>query len=363
MSKILIFVLLLLNTIAKLNLTEKNTLELVHVIFRHGDRTPDKELIYPNDPHINVSYYPADFGQHTNTGKMKQYLLGQALRKRYKNFLGPYKYETAYARSTQYPRTKISLQLVLAALFPPEGALVWNKNLKWQPIAFDYWPMRNDHVLGQPYKNCPRYKKLYLEFLNSTQGRKLFENYSETIDYLSEHTGLNITSRQIYELYFTLDLEKENGLELPQWTQSVFPDVLYDLLQLDYFSKSATHELRRLSSGFLLKKIIRDTRNKIRGILPENRKIFLYSGHEFTITFLMHLWGVFYPHLPPYSAYILIEIHNVGGIRRMKIFYQDYLEEKPKQLKLPHCGHFCSFNDFTELYQKYLPKSKRECDI
>ena len=72
--------------------------------------------------------------------------MGQALRKRYKKFLGSYTYEIVKARSSDYARTKVSLQLVLAGLFPPEGALVWNKNLKWQPVASEYWPMRRDHV-------------------------------------------------------------------------------------------------------------------------------------------------------------------------------------------------------------------------
>ncbi|KAJ3664727.1 hypothetical protein Zmor_000274 [Zophobas morio] len=360
MSKI--FILFFVLTIfTKLNLSENTTLELVHVIFRHGDRTPDKDLLYPTDPYVNASFYPEDFGQHTNTGKLKQYLLGQALRKRYKKFLGTYTYEIVKARSSDYARTKVSLQLVLAGLFPPEGALVWNKNLKWQPVASEYWPMRRDHILGQPYKNCPRYEKLYLDFLNTTQGRKMFENYSDTFEYLSKHTGFSITSKRVYEVYFTLDVEREMGLELPKWTQSVFPEVLFDLLQLEYFARSATQELKKLSSGFLLKKIINDTRKKLRGILPQNRKIFLYSAHEHHLTCLMQLLGIYYPHVPPYSAYILIEIHNFGGIRR--IFYQDYLDQNPKELKLPNCGTSCTFHDFTNLYKKFLPKSKQECEI
>ena len=77
---------------------------------------------------------------------MKQYRLGEALRQRYKTFLGPYSLETVDARSTDYARTKVSLQLVLASLFPPENEFVWNENLKWQPVAFNYWPIKNDHV-------------------------------------------------------------------------------------------------------------------------------------------------------------------------------------------------------------------------
>ncbi|KAJ3664728.1 hypothetical protein Zmor_000274 [Zophobas morio] len=364
MTKISIFLFALATTLPKLVSSDENTtLELVHVIFRHGNRAPQKNLLYPKDPHINASYHPADFGEHTNIGKLKQYRLGEALRQRYKTFLGPYSLETVDARSTDYARTKVSLQLVLASLFPPENEFVWNENLKWQPVAFNYWPIKNDHVLGQPYRNCPRYRKLYLDFLNSTQGRKMYENYTETMKYLEEHTGLNITSKAALELYLILDMERENGLQLPNWTKSVFPSVMLGLVHLEYQAKVATDEMKRLSSGFLLKKIIKDTRLKIRNVLPQKRKMFLYSAHEYNLTYLMQLLGIYYPHIPPFSSYILIEIHNFGGIRKVRVFYQDYSGEKPMELKLPNCERFCNFDKFAKLYKMYLPKSSKECDL
>ncbi|RZC35300.1 His Phos 2 domain containing protein [Asbolus verrucosus] len=296
-----------------------NSLELVHVIFRHGDRTPEKEVLYPKDPHTNVSYYPIGHGQLTNAGKRKQYLLGKYLHKRYKKFLGTYNIETVDARSTDYNRTKMSLQLVLASLFPPENELVWEKGLKWQPIPFNYWPLGEDHVLGDPYKNCPRYKKLYHDFLSSKEGRKLYDNYTEISNYLREHAGINPTSKELTEIYFTLTAEFENGLKLPNWTRKIYPDIALELANLDYEVSTATPELRRLSSGFLLGKIISDTTQKIEKKLPPNRKMFLYSGHEYNLAYLLRLWGIYYPHVPPYGGYIIIEIHNVNGIRGVKL--------------------------------------------
>jgi len=32
-------------------------------LFRHGDRTPDKSLQYPNDPYKNMDFYPDGDGQ------------------------------------------------------------------------------------------------------------------------------------------------------------------------------------------------------------------------------------------------------------------------------------------------------------
>ena len=35
----------------------------------------------------------------------------------------------------------------------------------------------------------------------------MYENYTETMKYLEEHTGLNITSKAALELYLILDME------------------------------------------------------------------------------------------------------------------------------------------------------------
>ncbi|KAG5322141.1 PPAL phosphatase, partial [Acromyrmex heyeri] len=43
--------------------TKKNTLQLVTVVIRHGDRAPVDT--YPNDPHINDSMEPYGWGQLT----------------------------------------------------------------------------------------------------------------------------------------------------------------------------------------------------------------------------------------------------------------------------------------------------------
>lgn len=52
-----------------------------------------------------------------------------------------------YGASTGVSRTKMSLQLILAGLWPPQGTdLEWNKNLNWQPITFDYQPLTEDNV-------------------------------------------------------------------------------------------------------------------------------------------------------------------------------------------------------------------------
>lgn len=80
-------------------------------------------------------------------GKRTEYNIGTALRQRYHKFLGQYYYpEILEARSTDFNRTKMSLLLVLASLFPPKGIEVWKFGLNWQPVPYNYAPMDKDKV-------------------------------------------------------------------------------------------------------------------------------------------------------------------------------------------------------------------------
>ncbi|KAJ8952968.1 hypothetical protein NQ314_007444 [Rhamnusium bicolor] len=70
-----------------------------------------------------------------------------ALRSRYNKFLGEYYYpEVVEARSTDYNRTKMSLQLVLAGLFPPRREDMLQDNIYWQPIPYNYVSRSQDKV-------------------------------------------------------------------------------------------------------------------------------------------------------------------------------------------------------------------------
>lgn len=78
---------------------------------------------------------------------MREYVLGQFLRQRYDQFLGDvYRSEAVSAISSDYDRTKMSLQLVLAGLFPPSNLQRWNQDLNWQPIPAKYLRRYEDNL-------------------------------------------------------------------------------------------------------------------------------------------------------------------------------------------------------------------------
>nr|CAI5844095.1 unnamed protein product [Callosobruchus analis] len=139
---------------------ETSTVILTHVIFSHGNRTTDKGL-YPEDPFLNYDYFPYDYGQLTNAGKMKEYEIGTALLERYDSLLGDLYYpDIVEARSTDFNRTKMSLQLVLAGLFPPRSTQVWSPmNPSWQPIPYNYLPRAIDKEAFNKYNDTVHYLK------------------------------------------------------------------------------------------------------------------------------------------------------------------------------------------------------------
>lgn len=73
--------------------------------------------------------------------------MGRLLRIRYSEYLSeiyvPYLLE---ARSSNFDRTKASLFLVLAGLFPPIKEQIWNNEINWQPIPTIYEELSNDKV-------------------------------------------------------------------------------------------------------------------------------------------------------------------------------------------------------------------------
>lgn len=78
---------------------------------------------------------------------MQLFDVGGSLRKRYDDFLGHiYTPDVLDAWSTGTNRTKMSIELVLAGLWPPAPTQMWNKQLPWQPIPYNYVPMSEDTV-------------------------------------------------------------------------------------------------------------------------------------------------------------------------------------------------------------------------
>jgi len=96
---------------------------------------------------------------------MTEYRIGTMLRQRYNDFLGLiYHPRDIYAVSTDIDRTKMSLQLMLAGLYPPHIMQLWNPDLLWLAIPIHYVPERVDMLLKS--QNSPMLISWYIISIN-----------------------------------------------------------------------------------------------------------------------------------------------------------------------------------------------------
>ncbi|XP_043273013.1 venom acid phosphatase Acph-1-like [Venturia canescens] len=336
-------------------------LKLLHVIFRHGDKIPHREYQnYPNDPHRNHSYYPIDNGGLTNEGMMREYEIGTMLRERYDEYFGAvYRPSMVYARSTELPRTQMSLQLVLAGLFPPSHTQMWNYRLPWVPTSTFFLPVEQDYLLF-PHR-CPRYIEEYRNHLKDSNVQEIINKYKRTMEYLTYHTGKRIeTTSAVYYLYNLFKEEAAQNLTLPEWSHVVYPYPMKEILALDFYLRSSTKSLKRLNGGMLLRKITEDIVDLGNDALkPRERKAFFFSAHEVNVAALARALGTDDPIIPAYGSTIIFETLQDNANRYyVKVMLWTGVTRKLIVQKIPGCTEVCAFEEFLEITKDIIPNDK-----
>ncbi|XP_063222651.1 venom acid phosphatase Acph-1 [Bacillus rossius redtenbacheri] len=342
----------------------EDSLRMVHAVFRHGQRTPQDT--YPNDPYVNYSFSPVGWGLMTTEGKRQQYEQGRFLRARYGSLLGDYYSPDIVAmQSTGVDRTQMSAQLEAAGMWRPVGWQRWNPDLDWQPVPVYSQPLSHDTLL-LVRTSCPKYHLERARVLNSSEVQEYINslNASELYAYLETETAMKFTDPDdVQSLYSTLKAEEEFKLTLPEWTRNVYPHRLYDLTVFSFILNSYNKELQRIKGGPLLKKILEDSKAKADGTLkPAGRKMFMYAGHDSTVTNLMQALGVWDPQLPVYNILALLELHEApdGAGHAVKVYLRNTTEAEPHLLRIPGCDTLCPLDQFVELTRDVVPTDLAE---
>nr|XP_023016507.1 venom acid phosphatase Acph-1-like [Leptinotarsa decemlineata] len=344
-----------------LELNCEDSLVFVHVIFRHGNRTPEQNNLYQASPYMNETYFkPYGFGQLTNKGKLNAYNVGKSLRQRYSGFLDEeYNIKLIDARSSDFNRTKASLQAMLAGLFPPSKDLIWLEGLNWQPIPYTYVDRSLDKELF--CFGCSNWDKNFDGYLHGSNGKPLIDSYRKTFDYLTEKTGENYNDLvKTYYLYFGLEILEELKYALPEWASEVYPYPMKNITTLHYNVMVATKTLRQMAAGYLLKKILSDTQEKIDGKFPD-KKMSVWCGHENNIAALLKILKVWNEEeIASYGSNILMELHFIDQKYGFKIYFSNK-QSNPDLLSIPGCGNFCPLDEFNVLVRNEIPTSDEIC--
>ncbi|XP_017780708.1 PREDICTED: venom acid phosphatase Acph-1-like [Nicrophorus vespilloides] len=325
----------------------QDSLLLTHIIYRHGNRTPNfSHLPIVNNPYANETFFPFGIGHLTLDGRRRAYNLGIKLRKRYSEFLGDLYYtDLIEARSSNSPRCVMSMQSVLASLFPPTSEWELKSGLEWQPAYFFAPSIKDDKLI---YPSCDKITKLH--------GVMDEEFYN----YVEQNTGINITSSfemmRIWNIYHNLE---ELGFELPEWVLAQWPQP-FAKFGLQYWKRVADQSAHYVI-GPLLKKMNIDTMRKINNtLIPKDRKMFMYSGHDINVVGYLGAIGVFKENMYiNYSASILIEVHQVNDDYFVKVLFDNYDGKEHQVIKIPACGgvELCPLNTYISITEeKYGPE-------
>ncbi|KZC03760.1 PREDICTED: venom acid phosphatase Acph-1-like [Dufourea novaeangliae] len=338
-------------------------LKLVQTLFRHGNRMPSYgRRIYPNDPYSAMTYEPEGFGGLTNAGKELAYKLGQYFRERYDKFLGPlYSKEIVRFRADENERVVMTAELVAASLFPPQEEQIWNSRLNWQPIPIWAPEFSNDHLYNGMF--CPNFMKWRINVEKTDREVMKFEEENKEIyKYLSQHTGANITQSSTFSLRQIFYEQTDIGLELPKWTKSVFPNgKLDELAVFDIHIRTRTPELKKLLGGVWIQEWLKNIDNYLNG--NDNRKAFMYAGHELTIAPILVVLDNFDNKIPSYCSSLIVELHENNNKHYVQVLYRN--NDDTGILKIPGCGTgMCPLETFRNFVAPMLPEDIGElCGI
>jgi prostatic aicd phosphatase len=120
--------------------------------------------------------------------------------------------------------------------------------------------------------------------------------------------------------------------------------------------------LKRLKGGVFVKKAIDDWEKKADDKLKT--KIFLYAGHDSTVTNILSAFNVWEKQFPDYGITAMLEFskHKSSGEYGVEIFLKSSSKSQPYPLLIPGCKQFCPLKNLKTLLDKTIPKNwDQEC--
>lgn len=351
----------------------ESTLRLVHILYRHGDRSPTHG--YPLDP-VKESDWPQGYGQLSKLGMDQEFRLGQSIRDLYVNKLGflPVNYNRTkvFVRSTDIDRTLMSAYCVLAGLYPSSTPTqAWNNT--WQPIPVHTLPIQQDYLLSS-HAVCPLLAKLQQEFLSKDQKLKNITKEKEwLIHHISNNTGLPPTIDSLFDVQDPLFCESRHNKIDPThgWlaVNRTFDEIM-GLRDVHYSLQYPTQQMVRLRSGVLLTEMISNMKAKQKNTL--DRDIILYSAHDDTVIALLSVLKYYhYPEFPAmqpqYSTSVVVELHEQPTEFVVKVFLRNETNSTNLHLypiQIQGCDLPCPFSKFTKLLSDMtVTDIKTECQV
>nr|CAD7415497.1 unnamed protein product [Timema poppensis] len=324
-------------------------------------------------------------------GREQQYALGQHLRRIYSDLLPEvYSYKDLYVKSEDDDRCVMSAECSLFALYPPLYNTSSGKNIVFQPIPIHTVPASQDPVSAEhlmwdnhpfksyardPYRTNSIIKVLEIsvslvgwmwptgsEFANPRLkcSCDLFLSLSRTL------TGQVSTEMQSHVRYIEQILcmigqmggvisQDLHNLTLPNWTAKYYPEPLQVINQFYwYLGVAGTKELQKVAIGSFLNEMVGNMVAKKNGTLSPDRKMFLYPGHDYTISDTFLALDIYDGVRVPCASFASIELRLKDNSHYVLITYSNSTTQDPYIMKLPNCDELCPFDTFLKIVQPML---------
>ncbi|XP_043469967.1 venom acid phosphatase Acph-1-like [Leptopilina heterotoma] len=324
---------------------------MVSVVFRHGHRTPDLKAVYPNDPHKNNTYQPIGYGNLTPQGKDAALKRGQMLRRNYTDLLSAtYNPSDFVARSTNKPRTNMTLEYVIAGMYSLSS-------VEQFPIKNDIHP--SDNLYSAYFFKCEKFKNAYASVLQSNEIRQQVLQFQDLLKNVSECAGKDVSTNlfYLYELYAHLQAQIALGLKIPECFKDTFPNGgMKDASFLTLKSLSFTSVLSKFNGGQFLRNITQSMMDFVEG--KGREKMYLYSGHDINVAGFFHSLKIKLTKLPYFCAAVVVELHLQNREYFVRILYYPDDSTNFEILKLENCNELCLLHEFINLTKDAVPSDE-----
>ncbi|XP_046672861.1 prostatic acid phosphatase-like [Homalodisca vitripennis] len=336
-----------------------------HILFRHGDRMPLE--FYPTDPYQDASNWPNKIAQLTDVGRVQEFELGRWLRLRYNDLVSDrYDPDEIFIQSSDVDRTLMSAQCAMAGLYHPTMRESWHPALTWQSVPVHTVPVQADYLLGASSTYpCPAFKAELERASKLPEVQALQEKFADLYDYVSNHTGREVRDfPNALKVYDELALEEQHNIPLPNWARSIYPEPIKEAGLYSFVLPTWTPLLQRLKIGSLLKEMAEHFRAKSAGTLSPNRRLWVYSAHDATISAFLNTFKAFEIHFPPYASCVLLELRLIDQDYFVTLFYRNSTVSEPLLLTMKSCSAVCPLEQFLTLIQPLLPEDwHQECQL
>ncbi|UMM24188.1 hypothetical protein L5515_004543 [Caenorhabditis briggsae] len=320
-------------------------LEMVQVLVRHGDRAPS--FTYPLDePTFEVEkYFPRGYSQLTQQGFKQAKEVGTFLRNRYSGLVDEFNRKETLIRSSDKDRCIETAMGITQSLFPDDIVPVH---------TFSHY--KHDLLLKPNSVYCRRVDELVKDdkkLLNSVVDR----HHKELLSFLSEKTGWDVTGSKISDVFNVLYRKYSNNVPQPVWVNEVLSNLTelkrqYRTIQFDSDEKS------KMRTGYLLGQITKDMNEQ----KDSGRRMIVYATHDATVTSMMYSLGISDHKLIPYTAALILELHNVNNRKHVKIIYRNSTVSPPQEMRLPGCDVLCPMEAYQRFVSNRIVANKEEHD-